>query len=122
MKFEFETRTCKCGNEWEALDFWAEDMPCHDCGRRNHQQIIDDLNATRRYHIDSIGGMCPTQAEGEWIDGQKFYFRARHGEWLLRVDPDDAVMGTVIAGGDDPTHGSMSYDEVVAVLDEAASR
>lgn len=34
--------------------------------------------------IDTIGGNCPVQAEGE-VDGQPFYFRARGAAWSLTI-------------------------------------
>lgn len=41
--------------------------------------------------LDSIGGNCPVQAEGD-VDGQRFYFRARYDEWQFHVAPsDDAI-------------------------------
>lgn len=119
--FKAVVRECpECGRDWDSLQIWPEDMPCHDCSRQSHAAMVAGLNEGRPYVIESIGGMCPTQAEGTWVDGQRFYFRARHGTYTLQVDPDDAVGGEWIAGGDDPTHGSMSPEEVVAVLDKAA--
>lgn len=72
------------------------------------------------YKIESIGGVCPTQAEGTLSDGKHFYFRARHGEWTLTVaeDRNDVYLGPVMAIGDDPTFGSMSDKAVIAILDE----
>ena len=34
--------------------------------------------------IESVGGYCPCQAEGT-MNGNPFYFRARHGYWTLCV-------------------------------------
>lgn len=37
--------------------------------------------------INSIGGNCPVQAEGE-VDGKPFYFRARGDEWSMGIGGD----------------------------------
>ena len=34
--------------------------------------------------VRSIGGYCPCQADGT-INGNPFYFRARHGKWTLDI-------------------------------------
>lgn len=34
--------------------------------------------------VDTIGGLCPVQAEGT-VDGQRFYFRARGEHWALHI-------------------------------------
>lgn len=121
--FKFEDRTCRrCGSEWSALAFWAEDMPCHDCGRRDYDEALAAVNdAGRPYQVTEIGGACPMQVYGDWIDGQRFYFRARHGSWSLRVDPDDPVLGEQIASGDDPSHGWMEWDDALALIDASAA-
>lgn len=77
--------------------------------------------AARGYVLESIGGVCPTQAEGVWVDGERFYFRARHGWWTLQVGPEDAVEGREIACGEDETRGAMSDAAVIAILDAAAA-
>ena len=78
--------------------------------------------------VTSIGGMCPTQAEGT-INGNPFYFRARHGEWTLDVPPpgtnpvrarsDEALLQME---GDDPSLGVMEKQEVMDILQEAYKR
>lgn len=40
--------------------------------------------------VDSIGGMCPVQAEGT-IDGQPFYFRSRGAFWSMSIGGADVV-------------------------------
>lgn len=128
--FNWEKRTCGwCGAEWEALDFWAADMPCGKCKTAAYNERLRAINASRPYRVDSIGGACPTQAEGFTKDGRPFYFRARHGEWTLDVGevgwPDytnwpigDAWnTGREVAAGDDPTEGWMEPDDVLAILD-----
>jgi len=74
------------------------------------------------YTIDYIGGMAPTQAEGTLSDGRKFYFRARHGGWSLRVSTSptnfDYLYSPCIAEGVDKTHGGMSNQSVIEILDQ----
>lgn len=41
--------------------------------------------------LDSLGGNCPVQAEGS-VDGKRFYFRARGGEWRFHVADDDDLI------------------------------
>lgn len=55
-------------------------------------------------------GLCPTQLSGVTAGGDRFYFRARHGEWRLEVD------GKVVASGDDDTGGYMHADVVDAIV------
>lgn len=55
-------------------------------------------------------GSCPTQLAGVTAGGDRFYFRARHGEWRLEVD------GKVVASGDDDTGGYMHADVVDAIV------
>lgn len=120
--FTLEERICqRCGETWEALAFWAEDMVCTDCGRRDYDEALAAVNAAGRpYTVTEIGGACPMQVYGKWVDGRQFYFRARHGSWTLSVAEDDPVMGDLIASGDDPTNGWMEWDEALALIDEAA--
>lgn len=116
--FKFEERTCVCGEKFDALDFWDVDARCGDCAMRGYNERLAAINAEKPYRIDSIGGAMPTQAEGEWPDGQKFYFRARHGEWWLYLDPDDPIgKWDADARGDDPSHGCMDNADVLAILD-----
>lgn len=75
--------------------------------------------------VTSLGGMCPTQAEGT-MNGNPFYFRARHGEWTLDVTPHsiDPVMprqgeALLHMEGDDPTNGCMEEEAVMNILQEA---
>lgn len=42
--------------------------------------------AEQGIEIDTIGGLCPVQAEGA-VDGQQFYFRARGERWALHIGP-----------------------------------
>ena len=74
------------------------------------------------YNIESIGGMCPTQAEGTLNDGRRFYFRARHGVWSLQVGSDsnsfDYLYSPCIAEGLDETCGAMSDESVIEILDK----
>jgi hypothetical protein len=124
--FEFENRTCgTCGMSWQALTFWDEDVPCGDCNLKAYEHAIAEMNSTRPFKILSIGGACPTQAEGLTSDDRPFYFRARHGEWRLEVgevgDPADYCQwpeeGAVVAAGDDQSNGWMENDDVLAILD-----
>lgn len=79
------------------------------------------MTTTRPYTVDTLGGAMPTQATGTWIDGQRFYFRARHGRYTLEVHPTDPVNhGTTITEGTDPTNGTMTDCQVLAILDAAA--
>lgn len=79
-----------------------------------------------KYTIDSIGGMCPTQAEGNLEDGRAFYFRARNGRWTLDISTQPALpdlaewgdSGALIAQGEDLTGGFMDDNEVGAILDQ----
>lgn len=70
------------------------------------------------------GGYCPVQAEGT-VNGNPFYFRARHGDWSLHItapntDPvilpnthDDSLFR---ASGYDSTHGWMDTESEVLPL------
>jgi len=76
--------------------------------------------------IESIGGVCPTQAEGE-MDGHPFYFRARHGNWDLcvvkpgadPVMPQDWNDVVLHRSGNDPTDGWMEIEDVKSILQSA---
>jgi hypothetical protein len=126
--FTFTTRTCgRCGADWEALDFWADDMLCHDCNRKDFDAWLAEINATKHYTLKSIGGAWPTQATGMTADNRPFYFRARHGTWKLEVGghgwPVDYGAwpehrgDLLVAMGDDSTHGDMASESVLAILD-----
>lgn len=77
--------------------------------------------------VDTLGGMCPTQAEGT-MGGNPFYFRARHGSWELRVVkpgcdpvwPDNKEDLLLNWSGDDPSNGWMEEPDVMAVLQRAS--
>lgn len=80
------------------------------------------------FTITDIGGACPTQATGRYTaTDQPFYFRARHGMWTLQVGEPGWLTDycywpawidevAPIAQGDDPTHGWMETDDVVAII------
>ena len=60
---------------------------------------------------------CPVQAEGRLDSGRPWYFRARHGEWVLRVgepSDDNAVSSPCVADGLDPWDGFMPQAEAAA--------
>lgn len=79
--------------------------------------------------VTSIGGMCPTQAEGT-MGGNPFYFRARHGHWTLTVVkpgcdavlPDDRDDVVLYQDGDDATQGWMQEAAVMAILQAATQQ
>lgn len=85
-------------------------------------------HANPGYTVESIGGMCPTQAEGRYTDSDRpYYFRARHGRWTLTVGepgwPTDFDLSDVVgwpdehaASGDDPTRGAMAHADVLAII------
>lgn len=125
--FDREMRQCQqCGEPWQALTIWGADTLCTDCGQVNYKQQLAEINEGRTFVVDSIGGGCPTQADGRTSDDRPFYFRARHGEWALKLGnvgaptcyvdwPDDGK--TLVAEGDDPSGGFMDVDDVLAILD-----
>ena len=118
--FTFVKRACtRCGREYEALEWWEKGL-CGKCSLDDYNAMITRLSVGKPYSIDSIGGMCPTQAEGLTQDGRYFYFRARHGQWTLHATPehDDVYLSPPIASGEDETHGNMEAAAVVAILDE----
>lgn len=64
-------------------------------------------------------GMMPNQAQG-MLNGKPFYFRARHGEWALRVateESKDAVLGKCIASGKDKNAGWWEENETKAFVE-----
>ena len=72
--------------------------------------------------IRSVGGSCPCQADGT-MDGNPFYFRARHGEWSFcvtkpgvdPVDPDEK--DTLFeAQGKDEYNGYMPVEVAVSII------
>lgn len=82
--------------------------------------------------VTSAGGIMPTQAEGT-IDGQPFYFRARHGVWTLEINMfnHDECLPTNrsawhdtdpvwVFDGDDDTSGMMSRSAVLDILKQCA--
>jgi hypothetical protein len=78
--------------------------------------------------IDTIGGNCPVQAEGE-INGWPFYFRARGQHWSLEVaEPGfqacgEAVWETFVDYGDEPfAAGWMEEDEARGFIASAAAQ
>jgi hypothetical protein len=76
--------------------------------------------------IESVGGYCPVQAEGT-INGERFYFRARHEHWLLAIGGDDpsdiAPWEYEERYGDGPyAAGYMEVDEAKRFIEAAAER
>ncbi len=71
--------------------------------------------------IDTIGGNCPVQAEGQ-IDGFVFYFRARGRAWSVEIyDGGDEPWVTTQFYSDEPyAAGWMSEDEARAFIETAA--
>lgn len=118
-----ERRMCACGETFDAFPLWGPDAVCRTCARRRYIERMERLNAGRPYLLRTIGGACPTQAEGETADGREFYFRARHGKWSLQVAAapgQDAIEdGPVVAAGDDPSGGFMTDEDVMSILDAA---
>ena len=117
-----------CGKKCTGLPFWTI---CTECSRAAYEKRMAEIRRRSAYTVSSIGGMCPTKAEGRTVGGRPYYFRARHGDWTLEVGhlnfPTDYgswpfVRGDwnafLVASGDDPTHGGMSDAEVLAILDE----
>lgn len=120
----FEDRVCTCGRTWSALTFWADDATCDACGRVEYAKRLEAANADPRFTVSEIGGAMPTQAQGVYENGQPYYFRARHGSWVLHLgvaggptDYEDWFgEGVIVADGDDPTHGCMADEDVLAIL------
>lgn len=87
-------------------------------------------HANPGYTVESLGGECPTQAEGRYTDSDRpYYFRARHGRWTLEVgdpgwptdycqwpDMDRPHRHGLVAEGDDPTRGAMAHADVLAII------
>ncbi len=69
-------------------EFWdgpeGRDLAARDQAERDE---VRDWAATRADNvvIDELGGACPEQWGGS-VDGHRFYFRERHGEWRLELD------------------------------------
>ena len=70
----------------------------------------------------------PVQAEGE-VDGDKFYFRARHGEWSFGIasnpadDPVDVHLGMAegyLEEGEYDDTGYVTLDEAQQWIDAGA--
>lgn len=76
--------------------------------------------------IESIGGNCPVQAEGE-VDGKPFYFRARGEHWSIGIGGDDVVltpewyMEEKYPGGQFAA-GWMTEEEAVAFINKAVAK
>lgn len=127
--FKFEPRNCPdCGQEFEGLAIWDDDVPCGKCGTARYEERLRKVGEGRSYTVTSIGGACPTQAEGVTADGRPYYFRARHGRWTLDVGevgwpeycewPGDVWDQKRIADGDDPSQGWMEDTDVLSILDQ----
>jgi hypothetical protein len=126
-----ETRPCpRCGRKFQSLVMWPSATPCDSCGHLEYAEYLKVVNKNRPYSVSSIGGSFPTQAEGTTADGRPFYFRARHGDWSLEIGGwDDRGRDylhwrdyNTLASGDDASHGCMTDDAVLAVLDEELAR
>lgn len=79
--------------------------------------------------IDTLGGMCPVQAEGT-IDGVPFYFRARGEHWKFSagIDPVKISLGWAEGffreeeWGDGPfSAGYMPLDEAQKIIEKCAA-
>lgn len=64
--------------------------------------------------VHSHGGWAPEQWTGE-VDGRRFYFRERHGDWHIEIDPHPST-GAVSAAGTSGTAGDtvVAPGEVIA--------
>lgn len=65
-------------------------------------------------------GSMPNQAYGE-LNGDPFYFRARHGGWCLRIaekGDDPGANGVVVANGENERAGWWEEDEARKFLEE----
>lgn len=63
--------------------------------------------------LDWLGGNCPVQAEG-YIDGKRFYFRARGEHWSLEIHP--TADGQYL---DWPDEGQWRHEETYGTWPEA---
>jgi hypothetical protein len=54
--------------------------------------------------IEYLYGNCPVQAEG-WIDGKRFYFRARGEHWRMMIHPTET--GDFMTWGKTPAWSYM---------------
>lgn len=120
-----------CGGEFRGLSFWTR---CDRCSKRASEVRLAKLQRGRPFTINSLGGACPTQADGRLRDGRPYYFRARHGSWTLDVGldpswpvrysrwPEHDYDAVLVAQGADESGGWMEDDEVLAILDEHLGR
>lgn len=65
--------------------------------------------------VDWVGGSCPTQSEGT-VWGERYYFRARHGEWYLNIGGSAVFDPTLRLTGEDETAGFMEDESVLYIL------
>ena len=99
---------------------------------RNLKKVLERGLPPQILEISSLGGACPTQAEG-YLWGKPFYFRARHGEWSISVAEtyEEAVRanGTAVDftghvycvnGGEDDSGGYMENEDVLKILWDTA--
>ena len=93
---------------------------------RRLKKVFEQSLSPQILEVTSLGGACPTQAEG-YIWGKPFYFRARHGEWSLAVAETnaDAVSASSIdfsrgvyfvTEGEDDSGGWMEGEAVLKLL------
>lgn len=69
-------------------------------------------------------GACPTQYEGT-IEGERFYFRYRHGFWSVRFHPTDEWNDEAWVDGDnlgDDLDGCMGYADVMDILEKSYTK
>lgn len=67
-----------------------------------------------------VGGACPTQSEGT-MNGQPYYFRARHGNWDLHMGGKAHIFEPeMVISGNDPTVGWMEDGDVIEILRNGA--
>ena len=59
--------------------------------------------------IESLGGLCPVQANGT-IDGEPFYFRARHEHWRVEIGPGNTHL--VVEAMEAHPHDRAEWDRV----------
>lgn len=75
--------------------------------------------------INYIGDNCPVQAEGT-VDGEPFYFRARHQRWSMSIGGDDVIGSPTWyyeeSYGENPQDaGWMSEDEARIFIEKSAN-